>query len=132
MVSSPYDFVKITDLTKLSSLNNLTIKDISDDSYIVIAYAGHNYSVSTKEFIDIFQNDLININAKIDYLVDNSLSYARNADSRFNIASDEKSIAYKLTFLDSSKTLTDDEVMELFNKIIKEVESKFHAKVRDN
>ena len=49
-----------------------------------------------------------------------------------NISSNEKSIAYKLTFLDSSKTLTDDEVMELFGKIIKEVESKCHAKLRDN
>ena len=49
-----------------------------------------------------------------------------------NISSNEKSIAYKLTFLDNNKTLTDEEVMELFNKIIKEVESKCNAKVRDN
>ena len=49
-----------------------------------------------------------------------------------NIASNEKSIAYKLTFQDASKTLTDDEVMEIFNKIIKEVEAKCNAKLRDN
>ena len=49
-----------------------------------------------------------------------------------NISSDEKSIAYKLTFLDQTKTLTDEEVMDLFNKIIKEVESKCNAKLRDN
>ena len=49
-----------------------------------------------------------------------------------NIASNEKSIAYKLTFQDPSKTLTDDEVMELFNKIIKDVESKCNAKLRNN
>ena len=49
-----------------------------------------------------------------------------------NLSSNEKSIAYKLTFLDQTKTLTDDEVMELFNKIIKEVESKCNAKLRDN
>ena len=49
-----------------------------------------------------------------------------------NIASNEKSIAYKLTFLDTSKTLTDEEVMELFNKIIIEVENKCNAKIRDN
>ena len=49
-----------------------------------------------------------------------------------NISSNEKSIAYKLTFLDTTKTLTDEEVMDLFNKIIKEVESKCTAKVRDN
>jgi len=49
-----------------------------------------------------------------------------------NIASNEKSIAYKLTFQDPSKTLTDDEVMELFNKIIKDVETKCNAKLRNN
>ena len=49
-----------------------------------------------------------------------------------NISSSEKSIAYKLTFSDASKTLTDEEVMDVFNKIIKEVESKCKAKLRDN
>ena len=34
------------------------------------------------------------------------------------------------TFKDSSKTLSDDEVMEVFNKIIKEVEEKTNAKLR--
>ena len=48
------------------------------------------------------------------------------------IASDEKSIAYKLTFQDSSKTLTDEEVMSLFNKIIDDVQNKCKAKLRDN
>ena len=47
------------------------------------------------------------------------------------IAPDEVSIAYKLTFEDNNKTLTDDEVMTSFNKIIKEVENKFKAKLRD-
>ena len=44
---------------------------------------------------------------------------------------DKKSMAYKLTFKDQTRTLSDDEVMEIFNKIIKEVESKLDAKVRD-
>ena len=42
------------------------------------------------------------------------------------------SIAYKLTFADASKTLTDEEVMEVFNKIISTVTTKFNAKLRDN
>ena len=49
-----------------------------------------------------------------------------------NVSSNEKSIAYKLTFLDQNKTLTDEEEMDLFNKIIKEVETKCNAKLRDN
>ena len=42
------------------------------------------------------------------------------------------SIAYKLTFTDINKTLTDEEVMEVFNKIISSVTTKFNAKLRDN
>ena len=49
-----------------------------------------------------------------------------------NIDVTEKSIAYKLTFLDQTKTLTDEEVMTLFNKIIEEVQTKCNARVRDN
>ena len=42
----------------------------------------------------------------------------------------EKSIAYKLVFKDPSRTLSDEEVMEVFNKIISEVEAKTGAKLR--
>ena len=42
----------------------------------------------------------------------------------------EKSIAYTLTFKDNTRTLSDEEVMEVFNKIIKEVEEKTSAKLR--
>ena len=47
-----------------------------------------------------------------------------------NMEEGKKSIAYKLTFKDASKTLSDEEVMEVFNKIIKEVEEKTNAKLR--
>ena len=49
-----------------------------------------------------------------------------------NVGENEKSIAYSLTFNDPAKTLTDEEVNIIFNKIISEVESKLKAKVRDN
>jgi len=42
----------------------------------------------------------------------------------------KKSIAYKLVFKDNNRTLEDSEVMEVFNKIIKEVEEKTEAKLR--
>ena len=47
-----------------------------------------------------------------------------------NLKNNEKSIAYSLTFNDSTKTLKDIEVMEVFNKVIQEVEAKLGAKVR--
>ena len=47
------------------------------------------------------------------------------------IGSDEISIAYNLKFEDATKTLTDEEVMVVFNKIISDVENKLGAKVRN-
>ncbi|MDO4963452.1 MAG: phenylalanine--tRNA ligase subunit beta [bacterium] len=47
------------------------------------------------------------------------------------IDASKKSIAYNLKFEDPTKTLTDEEVMNVFNKIINEVESKLNAKVRN-
>ena len=48
-----------------------------------------------------------------------------------NVQDDEKSIAYSLTFSDPTRTLSDDEVMQVFNKIIEEVEKKHNAILRD-
>ena len=47
------------------------------------------------------------------------------------IDSNKKSIAYNLTFEDYTRTLTEEEVMDVFNKIITKVESKFNASIRD-
>ncbi len=48
-----------------------------------------------------------------------------------NISEGKKSIAFKLTFSDENKTLSDNEVMTVFNKIIDAVENKFDAVLRD-
>lgn len=48
-----------------------------------------------------------------------------------NVASDEKSVAYSLVFEDETRTLTTDEVNELFNKIIDEVCKKLSLKIRN-
>ena len=47
------------------------------------------------------------------------------------IDSDKKSLAFKLTFADSSRTLEEKEVMDIFNKIITEVTNKHNAILRD-
>ncbi len=49
-----------------------------------------------------------------------------------DIEEGKKSMAYKLTFKDATRTLSDDEVMEVFNKVISDVESKLNAKVRNS
>ena len=48
-----------------------------------------------------------------------------------NIEVGKKSIAYNLTFEDFSRTLTEEEVMVQFNKIIESVKNKFNAELRD-
>ena len=48
------------------------------------------------------------------------------------IKEDEKQIAYSLTFNDESRTLTEDEVMEKFNSIIKNVTESVPATLRNN
>lgn len=48
-----------------------------------------------------------------------------------NIEEGKKSIAYKLVFKDNTRTLEEEEVMEVFNAIIKKVESDFNAVLRD-
>ena len=45
--------------------------------------------------------------------------------------SDEKSIAFTLEFLDLTKTLTEEEVMSIFNNMIDDVSKKLNCKVRD-
>lgn len=48
-----------------------------------------------------------------------------------NVGPDEKSIAFSLTFSDTTRTLDDLEVTQVFEKIINEVESKMDAKLRN-
>lgn len=49
-----------------------------------------------------------------------------------NIDCDKKSLAFSLYFQDNNKTLTEDEVMESFNNIIKKVTETIPATLRDN
>ena len=47
------------------------------------------------------------------------------------VLEDEKSIAYSLVFQESDRTLTEEEVTKVFEKIINDVTSKMDAKLRD-
>lgn len=48
-----------------------------------------------------------------------------------NVDNDKKSIAFNLVFEDNTKTLTDEEVNKIFNKMISDVEGKLPAKLRN-
>ena len=84
-----------------------------------------NFQIPKIELIDYYNPD--DLDAWKD--LNDGETYVYTGD---NVLEDEKSIAYALTFNDPTKTLTDEEVMELFNKIISEVETKCNAKLRMN
>ncbi|HOZ54053.1 MAG TPA: phenylalanine--tRNA ligase subunit beta [Bacilli bacterium] len=46
------------------------------------------------------------------------------------VEKDERSIAYTLTFSDYTRTLSDEEVLKVFNKIIVDIEKELNVKVR--
>ena len=48
-----------------------------------------------------------------------------------NVSADKKSVAFSLTFNGVDHTLTDEEVMDVFNKIIDKVVINYHAELRD-
>lgn len=48
-----------------------------------------------------------------------------------NLGSNKKSVAYRLTYQDDTRTLTEKEVMEAFNKAIEQVQLQFKAELRD-
>ena len=48
-----------------------------------------------------------------------------------NVEVNEKSLAFSLTFQDETRTLTDEEVTIIFNKIIEDVEKNINAKLRN-
>ena len=48
-----------------------------------------------------------------------------------NVGENEKSVAFSLTFKDPNKTLTEEEVTTVFEKIITEVQNKIGAVLRN-
>jgi phenylalanyl-tRNA synthetase beta chain len=47
-----------------------------------------------------------------------------------NIGENKKSLAFKITFTDMNKTLTDEEVNATLNDIIKSIETTYKAELR--
>ena len=117
-------FVFEINLDKLKNIrtSNIKAKEISkflgmekDVAFVV------KKGISNKEIMDVIKKSggrlLTNIEVFDVYTGD-------------KIDSDEVSIAYNLKFEDSSKTLTEEEVINVFNKIINDVTNKLNARVR--
>ncbi len=81
-----------------------------------------NKNVTNKEIIDVIKKSGGKLITDIEVF---------DVYSGDKIGKDEISIAYNLKFEDPNRTLTEDEVMQIFNKIILDVQSKLNAKVRN-
>lgn len=96
--------------------------------------ASSKYPEIQKDVAFIVSNDITN--GEIVDVIKKSGGRLLDSIDIFDIYRDieegKKSMAYSLVFKDSNKTLTDEEVTVIFNKIIKDVEEKLNAKLRDN
>ena len=118
-------FVFEIDLDKLLSLHpsKMTYKDISKYPSIVkdVAFVVNK---------NILNGDITTLIKKAGGRMLNQIEVC-DVYTGENVKENEKSIAYTLTFKDDSKTLSDEEVMQVFNKIINDVTSKLNCTVRD-
>ena len=91
------------------------------------------YPSIEKDFAFIVNNDVTNAEMKeaIKKSAGRILDLVNIFDIYENIEEGKKSMAYKLVFKDETRTLSDEEVMVVFNKVIKDIETKFDAKLRN-
>lgn len=91
------------------------------------------YPSIEKDFAFIVNNDVTNAEMKeaIKKSAGRILDSVNIFDIYENIEEGKKSMTYKLVFKDETRTLSDEEVMVVFNKVIKDIETKFDAKLRN-
>ena len=91
------------------------------------------YPSIEKDFAFIVNNEVTNAEMKeaIKKSAGRILDSVNIFDIYENIEEGKKSMAYKLVFKDETRTLSDEEVMVVFNKVIKDIETKFDAKLRN-
>jgi len=118
-------YVAELSMTKLNSLKIKPLKykeaskypEISKDMAFIV-----KKEVSAGELIDVIKRSGGRLLDSIDIF---------DVYTGENVKEDEKSIAFNLVFKDSTRTLSDEEVMQAFNNIVTNVTSKLNATLRD-
>lgn len=92
----------------------------------------NKYPEIQKDVAFVIDNDVESevIKTQIKKSGGNLLDEIKEFDIYPNVESGKKSIAYSLNFKDVTKTLQEDEVMAIFNKIIKDVQDNLGARLR--
>ena len=97
--------------------------------------ASSKYPSIEKDFAFIFKKGIVvkdildTIKKKGGRLLDNTEVFDIYEGDKIN--NDEISIAFHLTFQEKERTLTDEEVMQVFNNIISSLEKEYNAVLRD-
>ncbi len=119
------DDIYVAELS-MTSLYNANVKPLKYKE-------ASKYPEIKKDVAFIVDNDLTNkeIEAIIKHAGSRLLDSVDIFDIYRNVSEGKKSMAYSLTFKDETRTLTEEEVMEVFNRIIEEVTTKLNAKLRD-
>ena len=97
--------------------------------------ASSKYPSIEKDFAFIFKKGIVvkdildTIKKKGGRLLDNTEVFDIYEGEKIN--NDEISIAFHLTFQEKERTLTDEEVMQVFNNIISSLEKEYNAVLRD-
>ena len=139
----------LVDRKKVGFLGRIHPKINKDDIYVMeISLAG--IDITTKPLKFKQSSKLPSIKKDMAFIVNNDvaaetlLTQIRKSGGRLltdieifdiytgeNVGDNEKSIAFSLTFSDPTRTLSDEEVTTVFEKIISDVESKVGAKLRN-
>ena len=119
------DDIYVAELS-MTSLYNATVKPLKYKE-------ASKYPDIKKDVAFIVDNDVTNkeIEAVIKHAGSRLLDNVDIFDIYRDIEDGKKSMAYSLTFKDETRTLTEEEVMEVFGRIIDEVCAKLNAKLRD-
>lgn len=139
----------LIDRKQVGIIGKLHPSIIKDDIYVAELSVTALYNLNVKALKFKEASKYPEIKKDVAFIVDNNITnkeiedVIKHAGGRLldnvdifdiyrNIEEGKKSMAYSLTFKDETRTLSDEEVMQVFNNIIKEVSEKLNAKVRDN
>ena len=118
-------FVAELSMTKLNEFNTKPLKFKEASKYPKIAKDMAfivKKDISAGEIIDVIKKSGGRLLSTIDIF---------DVYTGDNVNNDEKSIAFNLVFSDPTRTLSDEEVMEVFNNIINKVTKELNATLRD-
>lgn len=131
------DIIEEMDLKERTAVFQLNIDKILKKVNLIQKYEDlPRYPAAERDLAILVEKDIQSA-ALLKVIINNAGKLLKNVDvfdlyQGDQIPENKKSIAFKLLFQAEDRTLKDKEVNDLFNKIVKELENQFAAKIRGN